>query len=189
MRKFYSYFHLPILILFGISALFYFNFTAEDAFITYRYAENLVNTGSLVYNEGEPINAMTSPLHAVLSAALFFVTGDTVLSYKILSLILVMLSVLTRLESIQRTHSLAVISPDFVGTTVRYVVDIWRTGNSNPSFSGDRCGDRSRPIDPVQLWPALHDIFFGWGGISYPLQFNPVFPSSYPLCGIESTID
>lgn len=94
MRKFYSYLHLPILMLFGASALFYFNFTAEDAFITYRYAENLVNTGSLVYNEGEPINAMTSPLHAVLSAALFFVTGDTVLSYKILSLILVLLSVL-----------------------------------------------------------------------------------------------
>ena len=94
MRKFYSYLHLPILLLIGISAVFYFNFTAEDAYITYRYAENWVNTGSLVYNEGEPINAMTSPLHAVLSAALFVVTRNTVLSNKILSLGLVLLSAL-----------------------------------------------------------------------------------------------
>ena len=94
MRKFYYYLHLLILILIGISAVFYFNFTAEDAYITYRYAENWVNTGSLVYNAGEPINAMTSPLHAVLSAALFFVTGNTVLSYKIISLVLLFLSAL-----------------------------------------------------------------------------------------------
>jgi hypothetical protein len=94
MRKFYFYLHLPILILIGISIVFYFNFTAEDAYITYRYAENWVNTGSLVYNEGEPINAMTSPLHAVLSATLFFVTGNTVLSNKTISLILLLISVL-----------------------------------------------------------------------------------------------
>src|SRR5215216_1349439 len=94
MRKFYYYLHLLILIILGISAVFYFKFTAEDAYITYRYAENWVNTGSLVYNEGEPINAMTSPLHAILSAALFFVTGNTVLSNKIFSFILVLISIL-----------------------------------------------------------------------------------------------
>ena len=94
MTRFYYHLHLPILILIGFSAVFYFNFTAEDAYITYRYAENWVNTGSLVYNEGEPINAMTSPLHAVLSAALFFVTGNTVLSNKIISLVIMLLSAL-----------------------------------------------------------------------------------------------
>jgi arabinofuranosyltransferase len=94
MRNFYYYLHLPLLIIIGISAVFYFNFTAEDAYITYRYAENWVNTGSLVYNEGEPINAMTSPLHAILSAALFFVTGNTVFSNKIISLVLLFLSAL-----------------------------------------------------------------------------------------------
>ncbi|HSJ90253.1 MAG TPA: hypothetical protein VK909_23785, partial [Anaerolineales bacterium] len=93
MRKLYYSLHVLILIILGISAVFYFKFTAEDAYITYRYAENWVNTGSLVYNEGEPINAMTSPLHAILSAALFLVTGNTVLSNKILSLILVLISV------------------------------------------------------------------------------------------------
>ena len=92
MRKFYYYLHLPILLILGISAVFYFTFTAEDAYITYRYAENWVNHGSLVYNVGEPINAMTSPLHAVLSTALFFATGNTVISNKILSVILLLIS-------------------------------------------------------------------------------------------------
>ena len=92
MRRFYIYFHLLILTIFSISAFFYYKFTAEDAYITYRYAENWVNTGSLVYNEGEPINAMTSPLHAVFSAALFFITGNTVLSNKIFSLVLLLIS-------------------------------------------------------------------------------------------------
>jgi arabinofuranosyltransferase len=94
MRKFYYGLQLLILVIIGISAVFYFNFTAEDAYITYRYAENWVNIGTLVYNEGEPINAMTSPLHAVLSAALFFVTGNTVLSNKIISSVLLLSSAL-----------------------------------------------------------------------------------------------
>jgi hypothetical protein len=92
MRKFYYYLQILVLVLFGVSAVFYFNFTAEDAYITYRYAENWISTGSLVYNEGEPINAMTSPFHAVLSAALFFATNNTVLSNKLIALILLLLS-------------------------------------------------------------------------------------------------
>ncbi len=94
MKKIYSYLLIPILTIIGISALFYFNFTAEDAYITYRYAENWINTGSLVYNIGEPINAMTSPVHAIISAVLFFVTRHTVLSNKILGLILLLSSAL-----------------------------------------------------------------------------------------------
>ena len=94
MRKFYFYLQRLIFIIICISAVFYFSFTAEDAYITYRYAENWVNTGSMVFNEGEPINAMTSPLHAVLSAALFFATGNTVLSNKLISLVLFFFSAL-----------------------------------------------------------------------------------------------
>jgi hypothetical protein len=74
--------------------IFYFNFTAEDAYITYRYAENLVNIGSLVYNQGEPINAMTSPFHAIFSAALFYTTGQTVFSNKLVALLLLLFSAL-----------------------------------------------------------------------------------------------
>jgi hypothetical protein len=92
MRKFYYHAHLPILLIIIISAIVYFNFTAEDAYITYRYAENFVNIGSLIYNQGEPINAMTSPFHTLLSAALFYATGHTVLSNKILALLLLLFS-------------------------------------------------------------------------------------------------
>ena len=92
MRRFYFYLHIPILIIYSIAAIFYFNFTAEDAYITYRYAENWVNIGSMVYNEGEPINAMTSPVHAILSAALFLAIGHTVLGNKIIALLLVLIS-------------------------------------------------------------------------------------------------
>jgi len=77
-----------------MSAIFYFNFTAEDAYITYRYAENWVNIGSLVYNESEPINAMTSPLHAIFSAALFYATGHTIIANKIIALLLLFFSAL-----------------------------------------------------------------------------------------------
>jgi arabinofuranosyltransferase len=94
MRKFYSGAQLPILLIIVISAIFYFGFTAEDAYITYRYAENFVNIGALVFNEGEPINAMTSPFHALLSTALFYATGNTVLSNKILASVLLFLSAL-----------------------------------------------------------------------------------------------
>ena len=92
MRKLYYCVQLSILLIPIISAVFYFSFTAEDAYITYRYAENFVKIGSLVYNQGEPINAMTSPLHAILSAAFFSVTGQTVLSNKILALLLLLVS-------------------------------------------------------------------------------------------------
>jgi arabinofuranosyltransferase len=92
MRKFYFSMQVALLLAVSVSAVFYFRFTAEDAYITYRYAENWVNIGSLVFNPGEPINAMTSPLHAVLSAVFFFVTGNTVLSNKIVSLLLLFLS-------------------------------------------------------------------------------------------------
>jgi arabinofuranosyltransferase len=94
MRYFYAYLQLLILLIIGISAVFYFDFTAEDAYITYRYAENWVNLGSLIYNEGEPINAMTSPFHTILSAAFFFVTEHTVLSNKIFALFLLLISAL-----------------------------------------------------------------------------------------------
>lgn len=94
MKKFYSFFQPAILIGIVVGAVSFFNFTAEDAYITYRYAENWVDTGSLVYNAGEPINAMTSPLHAMLSSAFYFVTGNTVLSNKIISVVLLFVAAL-----------------------------------------------------------------------------------------------
>src|SRR5690606_17106482 len=62
-------------------------FTAEDAYIVGRYAENLVRHGVLHFNLGEPINALTSPLHALVEAGLFAATGHSVGAYKVVGLL------------------------------------------------------------------------------------------------------
>ena len=95
-----------------VSVAFYFNFTAEDAYITYRYAENLVDGGALTYNKGEPINAMTSPLHAMVSAVLYVVTGQTALSNKLVGVLLLVSSTMLvwrRLVGYPRWQSLVLV--------------------------------------------------------------------------------
>jgi hypothetical protein len=50
--------------LYAVSIALFYGFIADDSFITARYAENLVDWGQLVFNPGERISALTSPLHA-----------------------------------------------------------------------------------------------------------------------------
>jgi arabinofuranosyltransferase len=73
---------------FGVTAIYFFPFTAEDAFITYRYAANLARRGALVFNEGEPILALTSPLHGLLTALSVRIGGSPVLANKVMGLLL-----------------------------------------------------------------------------------------------------
>lgn len=49
-------------------------FTYEDAFITFRYAENLASGSGLVYNLGENVYGTTTPLYAILLSG-FYVLG------------------------------------------------------------------------------------------------------------------
>jgi len=49
-------------------AYVYFPFTAEDAYISLRYAWSVRDGLGPIYNPGEPVNAMTSPLHVGLSS-------------------------------------------------------------------------------------------------------------------------
>ena len=88
----FAWLQLLVLLAAFVSVSYLLAFSAEDAFITYRYAENLVQRGALIYNTGEPINAMTSPLHAILSAGLFWVTGQTVISNKLFGLAMLVVS-------------------------------------------------------------------------------------------------
>lgn len=90
MRAALRFLYVPILALFGTAAFLFFRFSAEDAFITYRYAENLATLGALVFNQGEPVLALTSPLHGLLSSGLFLLTGHTILANKILGLALLL---------------------------------------------------------------------------------------------------
>ncbi|MCJ7566300.1 MAG: hypothetical protein MUO58_02025 [Anaerolineales bacterium] len=49
--------------------------TVDDAFITFRYAQNLIAGNGLVYNPGEWVLGTTTPLFAVLIAAIGSITG------------------------------------------------------------------------------------------------------------------
>jgi arabinofuranosyltransferase len=90
MREPLRFLYIPILAAFGVTTVLLFRFSAEDAFITYRYAENLATIGALVFNRGEPILALTSPLHGLLSTGLYVLTGHTVLANKLLGLVLLL---------------------------------------------------------------------------------------------------
>jgi hypothetical protein len=70
------------LFLAGCAALF--RFTAEDAYIVQRYATQLVRGHGLVYNVGERVSALTSPLHAIVLSALTWVMPSPMALYKAL---------------------------------------------------------------------------------------------------------
>ena len=53
-------------------------FAFDDAFITYRYAENLRQGIGFVYNPGEAVLGITTPLYGLLLAGLAFLFGDIV---------------------------------------------------------------------------------------------------------------
>lgn len=91
--RFYYFLSASAGLVFLVGAAFFFKFTAEDAYITYRYAENLINLGALIFNQGEAINALTSPLHGMISALLFLFFKNTVLTNKLLSLLMLLGSV------------------------------------------------------------------------------------------------
>ncbi|HSJ05795.1 MAG TPA: glycosyltransferase family 39 protein [Longimicrobiales bacterium] len=84
--------NLAILVVFAVTAVHFFPFTAEDAFITYRYAANFATLGQLVFNAGEPVLALTSPLHGLLATLAFRLTGDPVTANKVMSLAMLLVA-------------------------------------------------------------------------------------------------
>jgi hypothetical protein len=86
-------FEAAVLLVYAIALIAFFRFTAEDSYIVARYAENLVDRGALEFNPGERVSALTSPLHALLESALYAATGETLLAYKLVALLLVLASV------------------------------------------------------------------------------------------------
>ncbi len=59
------------------AALWHGPFVIDDAYITFRYAENLASGAGLVFNPGEPVLGTTSPLMAML-LALFHLAGEEI---------------------------------------------------------------------------------------------------------------
>jgi hypothetical protein len=61
--------------------------TIDDAYITFRYAQNLLAGNGLVYNPGEAVLGTTTPLYAGLMAALGGLTGGTQAPFPVLALL------------------------------------------------------------------------------------------------------
>ena len=71
------------------ASLLFFPFTVDDAFIVARYALNARDLGQWVFNAGEHVSAMTSPLHGLVLLGLSFVAADPIPVYKGVALLVV----------------------------------------------------------------------------------------------------
>jgi hypothetical protein len=111
---------------YGLALAAFFPFTAEDAFIVARYAENFVDRGELVFNAGERIAAFTSPLHTLLSSILYAVSGATLPANKVVSIFMVLLALLLAVWRLRFDWNLALI---FLAVVLPspFVV-LWSTG-------------------------------------------------------------
>lgn len=68
-------------------ALSWWDFTHDDAYISFRYAENLVQGNGLVFNPGERVEGYTNFLWTLMSAVVIAFGGDPAIFSKILGLI------------------------------------------------------------------------------------------------------
>jgi MFS family permease len=63
------------LLVVGLQVAGFHDLRHDDAYITYRYGQNIAQGDGFVFNAGERIMGSTSPGHVLLSAALYGVTG------------------------------------------------------------------------------------------------------------------
>jgi arabinofuranosyltransferase len=92
-------------------------FTADDAYITARYSRNLANGNGLVFNIGEQVSALTSPLHAIVLAGFYTMTNHALAAYKVVATLLVAITLFFACRHFKEPYSrvgflaLTVISP------------------------------------------------------------------------------
>lgn len=100
-KKGLTAFHLLILVALSVLTVFLFHpFSTEDSYITYRYAQNLVEGHGFVYNQGEKYLGTTAPFYALLLSFFGFLgfsipTIGGILSAVSLGLTLIILYLLT----------------------------------------------------------------------------------------------
>jgi arabinofuranosyltransferase len=90
---------------FGALLAAFWKFTADDAYITARYARNLADDGEWVYNSGERVSAMTSPLHGILLGACEFVFGSSITPNKVLGAMAVLVAALIGAAALRRDRT------------------------------------------------------------------------------------
>jgi hypothetical protein len=79
---------------FALACAALFRFTADDAFIVQRYALQFVRGHGLVFNIGERVSALTSPLHALVLAAFTLLLPLPMVVYKAVGATLVLVTIL-----------------------------------------------------------------------------------------------
>ncbi len=95
---------LGIILIILIFHIFYFNFDhpIDDAYISFRYAKNLIKGYGLVYNPGEHVEGYTNLLWVLLVAPFIFLGFDPGIISQILSIILACLTVITTFFTAKR---------------------------------------------------------------------------------------
>lgn len=77
-----------------LSRLAYLPFKIDDFFIYAKYASNFAHGLGLVFNEGEHVLAITSPLYTFLLSAVIRIVSDPVVAANILSLLLFVMALI-----------------------------------------------------------------------------------------------
>ena len=96
---------------FGLLCLHFRPFAADDAWIVARYAHNAATHGALVYNPGEPVSALTSPLHGLIAAGFALLGLDPVATWRLAGPLLALGGILilaARLDGMARAIFVAV---------------------------------------------------------------------------------
>lgn len=76
MKKFFI--PTTIFILIVIGTIWYWDYSQDDVYITYRYSRNIALGNGFVFNLGERVQGTTTPLFALLMAGVYFLTHDLV---------------------------------------------------------------------------------------------------------------
>lgn len=78
---------IVVSLLLNIGWMLYTNYTEEDAFITFRVAQQVASGNGFVYNIGEPIYGSTTPLLTLLLALwIRFITTDVVFAARLINI-------------------------------------------------------------------------------------------------------
>jgi arabinofuranosyltransferase len=85
---------VPIAAAFVFGAAIFRGHHADDALIGCRYGENLVEMGQLIYNAGEYVSSLTSPLLGLVYAGLYALTGKSLGPYQAFAFALLVISVI-----------------------------------------------------------------------------------------------
>lgn len=96
-------------LVFAVAAFAFSPFVADDAHIVGRYALNFADGLGLVYNEGERVSALTSPLHALVVSVIAFFTSDPVTAYRFAAPLLPMLGVFAAIRILRSDAAEAAI--------------------------------------------------------------------------------